>query len=346
MCLLRFDFAAGLGVAGLASFLVTVLCGYWVFDLRTVAGSLGMLWTSMAVCFGASASLVIGSCLFLRSPVAVAALTEAEEARQRLAILQEKYRERQKLSKQADERLLPSDVAGDRDGISHTRTGIEAGKSPRYRQEVGEVPVEHMNVETGQVALVLEEEPDSLEKDLPSRGWRAIARDSWVFVSCIFTSFFVTMNLFPTVGPLRWNYNQSVPCHFLLLIGLFSVGDIVGRSLFDLSTLAPRRLGCLFLGKRGLVILVFSRFLFYVPFFLGFSLHGVPVLNDFWWYVVLILSLSTTQGWVSTVGMVRACSSVVRTSEKEIVSPAAVSSLQAGIAAGLYVALAYHKLAP
>lgn len=198
-------------------------------------------------------------------------------------------------------------------------------------------------VERGEGDLIMDEGPGLPEEDLPSRGWREIARDSWIFILCIFLSFFITMNLFPAVGPLRWNYNQSVPCRFLLLIGLFSVGDIIGRCLVDLSELSPRHLGCLVLGKRGLLILVFTRVVFYVPFFLGYSLEGIPILNDFWWYVILILSLATTQGWVSTVGIVRACNSVVRSSEKEIISPVAVISLQVGIAAGLYAALAYHK---
>ncbi|EPR59898.1 nucleoside transporter protein [Toxoplasma gondii GAB2-2007-GAL-DOM2] len=176
----------------------------------------------------------------------------------------------------------------------------------------------------------------------PSRGWRYFLRDSGIFLFCVFFNFFVTLNLFPRVGPIMWHYPgfaKNGP-QYIILFGLFSIGDLCGKSLPDLATLSPRVGRWLTIPEKLLLPIVLSRVVLAVFFLLGAYLVNA-FFNSFALYVILILLLSVTSGWCATASMVYACSSVKRFEEKEIVGPMSVLMLLVGIMAGVYSALAY-----
>ncbi|CBZ51026.1 conserved hypothetical protein [Neospora caninum Liverpool] len=180
------------------------------------------------------------------------------------------------------------------------------------------------------------------ERNWPSRGWRFFLRDSGVFLFCVFFNFFVTLNLFPRVGPIMWHYPgfaKNGP-QYIILFGLFSIGDLCGKSIPDLAALFPRWGRWFTISEKMLLPVVLSRTLFAVFFLLGAYLVNA-FFNAFALYVILILLLSVTSGWCATASMMYACASVKRFEEKEIVGPMSVLMLLVGIMTGVYSALAY-----
>ncbi|PFH32195.1 hypothetical protein BESB_021360 [Besnoitia besnoiti] len=180
------------------------------------------------------------------------------------------------------------------------------------------------------------------ECNLPSRGWRFFLKDSGSFLFCVFFNFFVTLNLFPRVGPIMWHYPgfaKNGP-QYIILFGLFSVGDFCGKSIPDLSALFPQLKRWLTIPEKMLLPVVLGRLVFAVFFLLGAYLTN-DFFNSFALYVILIFLLSVTNGWCATASMLYASSSVKRFEEKEIVGPTSVLMLLVGIMAGVYSALAY-----
>ncbi|OEH77933.1 hypothetical protein cyc_01083 [Cyclospora cayetanensis] len=180
------------------------------------------------------------------------------------------------------------------------------------------------------------------ESVLPSRGWRCILSACWVYLLCVFFTFVVSLNLYPRVGPMSWNYGGGFSAaneQYIILFGVFCVFDFVGKALPDLAR--HSRLQWLRLSKRSLVSLVLSRALLGVFFILGMLCRNHPFLNAFPWYVCLVGALALTSGCCATASISGACNSVTRFEEKEIVGPAAVLMLLLGIACGVYSAYIY-----
>lgn len=177
---------------------------------------------------------------------------------------------------------------------------------------------------------------------LPSRGWKAILASSWVFLLCIFINFFVTLNLYPRVGPISWHYEgfSAANEQYLILFGVFCLGDLVGKALPDLARLNPW-LRFLKIPPHALPWVVGGRLILVVFFVLGMTNSGHVFFNAFVWYVVLMFALAVTNGVCATCGIMYACESVPRFEEKEIVGPASVLMLLLGIACGVYSAYLY-----
>lgn len=174
----------------------------------------------------------------------------------------------------------------------------------------------------------------------PKRNVLAVARQMWRPLLAILTTFFITLNLFPRIGPVGWHYTRNVPNHFVILFGLFSIADTLGRSTPSLQMVNPRWLGWTLIPERAYLFAAFTRVLFYVPFFLSYKLENCVVLNDFWWLSCLMLLFAFTHGWFTSMGFIHAVGKVPD-SDKGIAGPLSVVALSLGVLLGLYVALAY-----
>ncbi|PHJ15074.1 nucleoside transporter protein [Cystoisospora suis] len=197
----------------------------------------------------------------------------------------------------------------------------------------------------GRPTAVCDEQAECVgdEQHWPSRGWRWFLRDSGVFLFCVFLNFFVTLNLYPRVGPIMWHYpgfSKNGP-QYIILFGVFCMGDFFGKSIPDIAGLSAGLKRWLMIPRKYVLAVVLGRLLLVVFFLLGAYLVPNTFFNSFAVYVILMLILAITSGWCATTSMLYACSSVRRFEEKEIVGPMSVLMLLLGIMAGVYSALAY-----
>lgn len=172
------------------------------------------------------------------------------------------------------------------------------------------------------------------------RPWRVYWGLTWQYIAAVTILFFVSMNNFPKLGPVGWHYNQHVPNHFIILFGVWSTGEFLGRVTPDLCRVSKRWFGWTMVNPKILLPFSCSRFIFYVPFVLGYKLVDTAVVNDFWWYTLVMFLFSYTHGWICTLSFIYSII-FVREEEKGITSSLAVIGLSLGILAGLYTALAY-----
>ncbi|PHJ17809.1 nucleoside transporter protein [Cystoisospora suis] len=198
------------------------------------------------------------------------------------------------------------------------------------------------DMETGKVSKftpVATDDGDAVETS-GKRPWRVYWGLTWQYIVAVTVLFFVSMNNFPKLGPVGWHYNQQVPNHFIILFGVWSLGELLGRISPDLNRVSKRWFGWTMMNPKLLLPLSCSRIIFYVPFVLGYKLMDTTVVNDFWWYALVLFFFAYTHGWFCTLSFIYSII-FVREEEKGITSSLCVIGLSLGILAGLYIALAY-----
>ncbi|KFH14082.1 nucleoside transporter protein [Toxoplasma gondii MAS] len=299
--------STGQGLAAIIAFIWNTVFAFTLFDLDTRDGLVAMAWTSYG--FAAVLSLVYFA-LFL-------------------VILKKPW------AQGPFERQALEDVAAKEKAVQKAEAKkAEGDREAQYEQQDGNV-----FAVTAPTSIVDEEsgvKVDGTEK----RPARVFLRDAAPHFLNIGLTFFITLNNFPKIGPVGWNYNQQVNNHFIIMFGVFALGDVTGRFFPDLSQFSPKYFSWTMIPPKLVVPLCLLRSVFYVPFFLGYKLENTQVVNDFWFYVIIMLLFAFTQGWFCTLGFVYSMTSV-RESERGVTGPLSVLCLSVGILAGLYLALAY-----
>ncbi|KEP67058.1 UNVERIFIED_CONTAM: nucleoside transporter [Hammondia hammondi] len=279
----------------------------------------------------------------LLSAVSVSYLFQQPWARRALKKANQQRTERMRLSIRRQQEREIDEAAAEIEAVENSVTESDNVDLEAASDEEGMSTVVHEDVTEKPISPILVEacaEPSSRRirpraPELYSK-WHVLLT---VFpeLLAIYLNFFITMNLFPRVGPVLWKYSQNISNHFLILFGVFSVGDVAGRWLADISQ-ATTRVPWLMLPRTWLLPAVLFRTIFYIPFCLGYKLEGAPVINDFWWYVIVMFLFAVTHGWTSTFGYIYCVSIPSRLDEKEIAGPLAVIALSLGLVTGLYIA--------
>ncbi|CBZ52111.1 putative adenosine transporter [Neospora caninum Liverpool] len=298
--------STGQGLAAILSFVWNTFFAFVCFDLDTPEGVEKMAWASY--CFAACLS-VLYFAMFL-------------------VILKKPW------AQSPFERQVLEDVGAKGDKAMQAVDGKKGDREAQYEHQddgtfAGTAHTSTVDVESG-------ERVDGTEKR-PARVFLLCAAPHFLNIG---VTFFITLNNFPRIGPVGWNYNQQIANHFIILFGAYALGEFVGRFFPDLSQLCPKYFSWTMIPPKLVVPLALLRAVFYVPFFLGYKLHDTQVVNDFWFYFIIMLLFAFTHGWFCTLGFVYSMTSV-RESERGVTAPLSVLSLSAGILAGLYLALAY-----
>ncbi|KAL8455854.1 hypothetical protein Emag_000428 [Eimeria magna] len=161
-------------------------------------------------------------------------------------------------------------------------------------------------------------------------------------IASIFFIFFVTCNLFPRVGPLQWDTANPPKNHLVWLLGVFPIGDTLGRCFCIFADKAMWFKRIIFFPPKMLPWICVLRFLLYVPFFLSKHLLDNAVFSAFWFQMLEMVALSVTSGWLVTVAFIYSFDAVADVRYKRHVGPLDTLSVILGILLGLYVALLYR----
>ncbi|KAL8449882.1 hypothetical protein Emed_002845 [Eimeria media] len=180
----------------------------------------------------------------------------------------------------------------------------------------------------------------------PTKTGLAAVYEAWkqgaAPIVSIFFIFFITCNLFPRVGPLQWDTANPPKNHLVWLLGVFPVGDTLGRCfcIFADKMMGLKRI--IFFPPKLLPFICVLRFLLYVPFFLSKHLVGNVVFSAFWFQMLEMVVLSVTNGWLVTVSFIYSFDAVEDVRYKRHVGPLDTLSIIIGILSGLYIALLYR----
>lgn len=306
----------GQGLSSIVAFAWNTFFAFVCFDLESRDGLEKMTWASYMLCAGLA-------CVYLALFAALQARPWARSAFVSQARL--------------------ADVAKTR-GVDEHSTGVvtcpagerQSSYSVGALEEASEQgKTAHTEVASAQATAP---EPTAAWAELERRPAKVFLRHALPHMFSVYLLFFITLNQFPRMGPVGWHFNQKVPNHFLLLFGVFSIGDFLGRFVPNLSRVRGFR--WLSIPPKFLLGLTIVRALWYVPFVLAYKLKDTTVINDFWWLVVVMFFFALTHSWMTTLGFLYSSTSV-RESERSVTGPLTVVFLSCGVLSGLYLALAY-----
>lgn len=134
-----------------------------------------------------------------------------------------------------------------------------------------------------------------VEDDYEIGGLSYILKKAWTMGIPTFLCLFITLTIFPVVGPLKWSTNQSI---HLYLVGLYTLGDLIGRYL-------PNVVPQLMVSRFYTHIISYLRFIFIIFSLLSALYRCSPFLGALWFHILQIFLLALTNGWMSTVTFVR-----------------------------------------
>ena len=174
---------------------------------------------------------------------------------------------------------------------------------------------------------------------LAPRPWMVMMKSSFWELTSVFLVFFVTFSLFPSVGPVAFNFEGKGPEKMVLLFGMHFIGDFLGRCSVKLPRLHPM-LGFFFLSRNATIAGSFLRLVFYIPFVLAAKMEGTPF-NNYAWLMILQFLLAFTLGWIGTLALIHCSLSVIRLYEKARMGSLSTIVLSIAIGMGLYIAMAY-----
>ncbi|PFH38413.1 nucleoside transporter protein [Besnoitia besnoiti] len=322
--------SVGQGMAGLVAFSLSALLSFAWFPLNARVGVTTTAWAVFLFAALVSVLYSAGVSILMQQPWARHALRRAAKQReQRLELARRRRQEREIAAVAAAAEAMECGLEGDmleEEGMQTIVDSIpEHGGANQRLTEQQQEQITH----------------ESCAADTDARSLWRVALDVAPEMSAVFVTFFITLNIYPLLGPTLLNYNQSFPNHFLILFGVYGIGDLVGRSLPDLSRTAAW-LSWLMLPRKYLLLSAFSRALFYIPFLAGYKLKGVPVVNDIWWYAIIMFFLALTHGWTGTLGFIYCGTKIENLGEKDFTGPLTVIALSLGLVAGLYVAYAVY----
>lgn len=165
------------------------------------------------------------------------------------------------------------------------------------------------------------------EEDLLSRNWKAIVYDCRYELFNIFFTMWLTLFIFPVIGPFNWNgVNLSQKD---ILTGIFQIGDFFGRYLPNLTILRAK--------TKLLLVLVISRIIFIPLFMLCFKLTNNCFFNALWFQVILMLTFALTNGWFITNSLCNLPNCVIRNKEKGSIGLYASIVILIGIVCGSWM---------
>ncbi|PFH32893.1 nucleoside transporter protein [Besnoitia besnoiti] len=325
-CSLPSNFAgfmsAGQGTAALLAFIWNTFFAFVCFDLDTAEGLEKMAWSSYVFC-AALAVVYFALFAYLQTKPWARAPFEPKAPLEDVAAKSDRAMDGVQVAKSDREGQYELDqfamARTAQTSMTESPDGAGAAKAPQVLDE-----------ESGEVA-------DDTSKMRPAREYMMDALPHLLNI-CI--TFFISLNNFPKIGPISWNYNQQPANHFLVIFGVYALGEMIGRFLPDCTRLSSKYFSWTMIPPRFVLYFTFSRAIFYVPYFLGYKLHDTTVLNDFWWYCIVTLLFGITHGWLTTLGFIYSLTSV-RDCERGVTGPLSVLFLSVGVLAGLYLAIAY-----
>ncbi|KAH0478533.1 MAG: uncharacterized protein KVP18_002487 [Porospora cf. gigantea A] len=160
-----------------------------------------------------------------------------------------------------------------------------------------------------------------------------VLRDCFPFCAAIFFHFFITMSLFPVIGPYSWSrlsYTSTT-----IINGVFQVTDMTSRWL-------PRSVPALLLSRRATLLLFVLRPLVFVPLFVvPARLPDLDLLNNAVFQGIVMLLFAFIHGIGATVGAVHTIDSVTTPQDKQLAACLMTISVTAGVTVGMFSSKMY-----
>eukprot|EP01006_Ploeotia_vitrea_P017716 TRINITY_DN48955_c0_g1_i1.p1 TRINITY_DN48955_c0_g1~~TRINITY_DN48955_c0_g1_i1.p1 ORF type:complete len:518 (+),score=293.41 TRINITY_DN48955_c0_g1_i1:115-1668(+) len=163
-----------------------------------------------------------------------------------------------------------------------------------------------------------------------------IGRKIWGLGLAVTSIFFVTLALFPGITSELMSSHQhwnTTGWYSVLMITLFDVGDLIGRSL-------PNNPKFIVLGERGVFVGVAMRFVFLFLFVA--CIKDASTFDDPW-QVLIMFAFSVSNGYLATLCMMFAVEKV-NVYEKESAGTLMVFLLTGGLVSGVWAGLAIKGL--
>ncbi|KAH0485561.1 MAG: hypothetical protein KVP17_000796 [Porospora cf. gigantea B] len=160
-----------------------------------------------------------------------------------------------------------------------------------------------------------------------------VLRECFPFCAALFFHFFVTMSLFPVVGPYSWSklsYTSTT-----IINGVFQVTDMTSRWL-------PRSVPALLLSRRVTLLLFVIRPLVFIPLFVvPARLPDIDLLNNALFQGTVMLLFAFFHGTGATVGAVHTIDSVTTPQDKQLAACLMTISVTAGVTVGMFSSKMY-----
>lgn len=154
-----------------------------------------------------------------------------------------------------------------------------------------------------------------------------IFKDCWLQGFNAAFTLFVTLLVFPTVGPFHWHQTPDVASY---MNGTFQIVDLLVRWM-------PALGGWTQIPKKYLTTLVIIRPLIFIPLFvLPMRIKNLQFLGDTWWLFILMTIFTITNGWFVTLGSVYCTKDIEHPAEEEIAADIFVIGLLGFITAGIF----------
>lgn len=151
-----------------------------------------------------------------------------------------------------------------------------------------------------------------VEDDFVNGGYKCILSKAWIMGIPTFQALFITLIIFPIIGPVEWSKHKIIS-NIDLLIGIFLVGDLIGRFL-------PNFVNGLMVDQKNVHIISNARLIFIITFFLPL-INNFPQIfkKPFFAYLNMFL-MALTSGWMSTCSIVRTIETVKGDEAKKKIS--------------------------
>eukprot|EP00922_Rhytidocystis_sp_ex-Travisia-forbesii_P016902 GHVS01025223.1.p1 GENE.GHVS01025223.1~~GHVS01025223.1.p1 ORF type:complete len:250 (+),score=50.83 GHVS01025223.1:102-752(+) len=167
-------------------------------------------------------------------------------------------------------------------------------------------------------------------------------KKAWQQIVALFLTLFVTLQMFPNVGPIKWGDTGSL---MVVMVGMFQVGDFIGRYLPN----AGRWLGrVVTLSPSAVFPLSLCRVVF-IPLFMVCYKYGEggagggsnAVLGSTGFHIVLMLVMAVTNGWLCSLCLVYVPNKLETVDDKGAACSLAVLLMLVGIVAGVWLSGVY-----
>lgn len=142
-------------------------------------------------------------------------------------------------------------------------------------------------------------EDGAVEVDKRNMTTKEILKDIHKAIICEFLTNFVTLNIFPTVGPFSWMHNRNRDSNDVtILLGMFQIFDVISRYLPNLAY-GNKYLKFLIFSSKNLLICNCVRFIFIAWFVANTFLMG-PGVGPLIYLCVSMSVFALTNGWFAT----------------------------------------------
>lgn len=177
---------------------------------------------------------------------------------------------------------------------------------------------------------------------------KEIMKDIHKAVICEFLTNCLTLNLFPTVGPISWLSNRNGRTNDLtILLGMFQIFDVISRYLPNLAY-GNKYLKFLVFSSKSLLICNFVRFVFLIWFVVNAFVIG-PGVGNLVYLCICMAVFALTNGWFATLPYIIFTDDMrPERSDKDIEVGASyvVIAMFLGLCAGIWSANIYKLFLP